>query len=112
MLSSGVTDTIVVAVSIFANKKVSIDNESGDHRKIILLNKLDLSQTRSLALIGISFTSSDCNSSFFKKRKGKCWKIVKKFPKFEEVFIQLGQEQELQVHASMVWKSLYVIYMV
>ena len=112
MLSFGDTDTIVVAVSIFANKKVLIDNGSGDHRKIILLNELDLSQTRSLALIGISFTSSDYISSFFKKRKEKCWKIVKRFPKFEEVFIQLGQEQELQVHASMVWKSLYVIYMV
>ena len=96
MLSFGDTDTIVVAVSIFANKKVLIDNGSGDHRKIILLNELDLSQTRSLALIGISFTSSDYISSFFKKRKEKCWKIVKRFPKFEEVFIQLGQEQELQ----------------
>ena len=46
---SGHTDIVVLAVSISENQEVSIDNGSGDHRKIILLNELDLSQTRSLA---------------------------------------------------------------
>ena len=57
---SGDIHIVVLAISIFTNQKVSTDNGSGDHRKIILLNELDLSQTRGLALIGLhSFTSND-----------------------------------------------------
>ena len=81
---SGDTDIVVLAVSISANQEVSTDNGSGDHRKIILLNELDLSQTRSLALINFhSFTGNDYISSFFKKGKEKYWKVVENFPKFE-----------------------------
>ena len=48
---SGDIDIVVLALSIFANQKVSIDNGLGDHRKIILLNELDLLQTRTLTRI-------------------------------------------------------------
>ena len=42
-----------------------------------------------------AFTGKDYVSSFFKKGKEMCWKLVKKYEKFERFFINLGMESPL-----------------
>ena len=50
-----------------------------------------MSDQRKSSLIGFhSFTGCDYNSSFFRRGKDKCWKVMTKFSKFEKVFAKLG----------------------
>ena len=39
-----------------------------------------------------AFAGNDYVSCFFKKRKEMCWKLVRKYEKFERCFINLGME--------------------
>lgn len=90
---SGDTDIIVLAVALLFefNKRVSIDNGTGKERKVIWLGNIDLSQERSSSLIGLhAFTGNDYASSFFKKGKDKCWKLLLNYRKFEDCFVNLG----------------------
>ena len=48
------------------------------------------------ALLGMhALTENDYVSSFFKKGKEMCWKLVRKYEKFERCFINLEMESSL-----------------
>ena len=48
------------------------------------------------ALLGMHvFTGNDYVSSFFKKRKEMCWKLFRKYEKFERCLINLEMESSL-----------------
>ena len=90
---SGDTDILVLAVSLLNNdkKNVFIDNGSGVSRTLHWLGSLEISEQRCRALIGLhAFTGNDYVSSFFRKGKDRCWKLVEKYDKFEECFLNLG----------------------
>ena len=48
------------------------------------------------ALLGLhAFTGNDYVSTFFRKGKEKCWKVMRRSRKFEDTFGKLGKEREL-----------------
>ena len=74
-------------------ERVFIDNGTGKSRKLIWLGGINLSHEKCKALLGMhAFTGNDYAPSFFKKGKEMCWKLVRKFEKFERCFINLGME--------------------
>ena len=88
----GDTDIIVLVVSLLNDYKdhVIINNGSGKARKSICLGGIELSQHRCRSLIGLhSSTGNDYISSFFKKGKDQCWKLLEKHQKFEDCFANL-----------------------
>ena len=92
---SGDADIIVLCVSLWYTYKerVFIDNGTGESRKLIWLGGVNLSHEKCKALLGMhAFTGNDYVSSFFKKGKEMCWKLVRKYEKFERCFINLGME--------------------
>ena len=97
---SGDTDILVLATSLLYEyrSKVNIDNGSGKNRKLIWFGGLDLEPKRCEALIGLhAFTGNDYISSFFRKGKDQCWKVMEKFQKFENCFAELGNSVELNM---------------
>ena len=97
---SGDTDILVLAVSLLHEfcDQVTIDNGAGKNRKLIWLGGLDLTPNRCSSLIGFhAFTGNDYISSFFKRGKDQCWKLMEKFQKFETCFKQLGLAIDLNM---------------
>ena len=77
-------------------ERVFIDNGTGKSRKLIWLGGINLSHEKCKSLLGMyAFTGNDDVSSFFKKGKEICWKLVRKYEKFERCFINLGIESSL-----------------
>ena len=94
---SGDTDIIVLCVALLTKDKVVIDNSSGKARKSIWLGGLELSESKCAAVLGLhAFSGNDYISSFFKKGKEKCWKLMEKYEKFETCFANFGSESMLQ----------------
>ena len=63
---------------------------------MLLLDNRDISHERSLSLIGLhSFTGNDYVSSFFKRGKDHCWKLLQKYHRFEDCFTKLGASETL-----------------
>ena len=55
-----------------------------------------MSESKLKALIGfLAFTGNNCISSFFRKGKPACWKILEKDAKFVDAFCSLGLSLEL-----------------
>ena len=95
---SGDTDILVVSAALLYNFKehVVIDNGSGQSRKCIDLRSLQFSETKYSAMLGLhAFTGNDYLSSFFRKGKGRCWKLMQKYEEFEVCFTKLGSEPNL-----------------
>ena len=95
---SGDADIIVLCVSLLYTykEKVFINNRTGKSWKLIWLGGINLSHEKCKALLEMyAFTGNDYASSFFKKGKEMCWKLVRKFEKFERCFINLGMESSL-----------------
>ena len=68
-----------------------IDYGTGKNRRGTWLGNIDMKATMKEALIGFhAFTGNDYVSSFFRKGKEACWKIVENNPKFCEAFQLLG----------------------
>ena len=77
-------------------ERVFTDNDTGKSRRLIWLGGINLSHENYKAIPGMhGFTGNDYVSSFFKKRKDMCWKLVKKYKKFERCSINLGMESSL-----------------
>ena len=77
-------------------ERVFIDNGPGKSRKLIWLGGINLSHEKCKSLLGMyAFTGNDDVSSFFKKGKEICWKLVRKYEKFERCLINLGIESSL-----------------
>ena len=96
---SGDTDILVLIISLlyeFKNRIV-IDNGVGNSRKLTWLGSIDFSSSRLNSLLGFhAFTGNDYVSSFFRKGKGICWKVLQKFSKFENTFSDIGNTIELK----------------
>ena len=95
---SGDTDIVVLPVALlyeFRNR-VLIDDGSGENRKVMRLSNIDIEIDLVDALIGFhAFTGNDYISSFFRKEKEKCWKLVEKTKKFQNGFSILGENREV-----------------
>ena len=73
-----------------------IDSGSGKNRKGFLLNEINLNDDIKNCLIGFhAFTGNDYISSFYRKGKAVCWKVLENNPKFLKVFQDLGTSWEL-----------------
>ena len=90
---SGDVDVTVLMLSKLVNyqDRVFLDYGRGNHRKGLWLCDIELSDSEKECLIGFhAFTGNDYISSFLRKGKRTCWKIIEKNPKFIEVFASLG----------------------
>ena len=95
---SGDTDILVLAAALLYNFKehLVIDNGSGESRKCIDLRSLQFSECKYCAMLGLhAFTGNDYLSSFFRKGKERCWKLMHKYEEFEVCFTKLGSEPNL-----------------
>ena len=95
---SGNTDIPVLSATVLYSFKeyVVTDNGSGQSRKCIDLRSLQFSETKYCAMLGLhAFTGNDYLSSFFRKGKERCWKLMQKYEEFEVCFTKLGSEPNL-----------------
>ena len=86
---SGDTDILVLSAALLYNFKehVAIDNGSAQSRKCIDLRSLQFSEYKYSAMLGLhAFTGNDYLSSFFRKGKERCWKLMQKYEQFEVCF--------------------------
>ena len=64
--------------------------------KGLWLSDIDLSDEIKRCVLGFhAFTGNDYISSFFRKGKAICWKIVEKYPRFVSTFTSLGLSWDL-----------------
>ena len=81
---SGDTDIVALTIALlyeFRNR-VLTDDGSGDNRMVMWLSNIDIGKDLVDALKGFhAFTGNDYISSFFRKGKGNCWKLVEKTKK-------------------------------
>jgi hypothetical protein len=87
------TAIIVLMESLIreCTERVFVDTGCGKNRHVVRLCDVDMSNEMKCALIGFhSFTGCDYNSSFFRKGKGTCWKMMVKFSTFQDAFATLG----------------------
>ena len=101
---SGDTDIFVIALGTIAQRsRVKFDYGNGSNRKEIWLDQINLRADRRQALIGFhSFTGNDYVSTFFRKGKGECCKMMIKNDLFIEVITQLGNDMELSQQIKLV----------
>ena len=92
------TDIFILTLALLHDHRgnVFIDSGSGTNRKVIDISNVELENTMRKALIGLhAFTGNDFVSSFFRKGKEKCWKLIEKYHKFQVAFQELGERWEL-----------------
>ena len=92
---SGDTDIRVLSAAFLYNFKehVVTDSGSGQSRKCIDLRSLQISECKLLGLHAL--TGNEYLSSFFRKGKEGCWKLMQKYEEFEVCFTKLGSEPNL-----------------
>ena len=93
-LSKDSTNTIVVRspsgdVDIDILFVFMFEENSGKNRKILSVGSFDISRELKTALIGFR-DFNDYMSSFFKKSKKHCWRLLEKNNRFVQVFQSLG----------------------
>ena len=85
------TDIFVIAVDLLASPRVYLDFGIGKHRKGLWLEKIQISDELKKCLVGFhAFTGNDYVSSFFRKGKSTCYKVMKENNEFREAFASLG----------------------
>ena len=95
---SGDTDITVLAVSLLHEyqEKVFLDYGSGKNRKGFWLSNIEMSISERKALLSFhALTGNDYISSFFRKGKSVCWKVMKQSVRFETAFTLLGTSWDL-----------------
>ena len=95
---SGDIDIIVIMIGLLLEEQTRcfLDTGSGNNRKGLWLSDVDMSKDLKQALIGFhSFTGNDYTSSFFRKVKVACWKVVETNHRFLHAFKELGSALEL-----------------
>ena len=71
--------------------RVFIDTGRSTNRELIRVSDVELGHDIKLALIRFhASTWCDYNSSFFRKGKEKCWKLILNLTRFQGVFLMLG----------------------
>ena len=96
--ASGDADVLVILLSkmIGHQDKIYLDYGTGLTRKGLWLSNVVKSESKLKAVIGFhAFTGNDYISSFFRKGKPTCWKILEKDAKFVDAFCSLGLSLEL-----------------
>ena len=91
----GNTDIVVLAVGLFQefNDWLFIVNGSGSNKEHNKLSDFQIAIESTSSLLGLHpFTVNDYVSSFLKKGKEKCWKLMRKSWNFEFTFEKLGKE--------------------
>ena len=90
-LRSPYTVVLTVALLYEFRNRVLIDDGSGENRKVRRLSNIDIEIYLVGALIGFHvFTGNDYISSFLRKGKEKCWKLVEKIKKISECIFNSG----------------------
>ena len=90
---SGDIDIAVIALSHFIEDadRVILDTNTGKYRKTLGLDQIDMTKEQKSSLIGFhAFTGNDYNSSFFRKGKQVCWKVLESKPKYVDTVCNLG----------------------
>ena len=69
---------MIIAISLIdTSKRVLVDYGNGKNRKGVWLNSIDFDDNIRAALIGFrAFTGNDYVSSFFKRGKQSCFKVM------------------------------------
>lgn len=96
---SGDTDILVILLNklLEYQDRVYLDYGNGKHRKGLWLADIDLPDEIKKCMLGFhAFTGNDYISSFFRKGKTACWKIVEKYSRFVGIFTSLGLSWELE----------------
>ena len=96
---SGDIDIVVIMIGIFIDQPdhFFIDSGRGKYRKGFRLNEINLNDEIKMSLIGFhAFTGNDYVSSFYRKGKAACLRVLEKNPKFLKAFQDLGSSWELE----------------
>ncbi|KAG1673323.1 Multidrug resistance-associated protein 4 [Nymphon striatum] len=89
-------DILVILLVKSECQQIYLDSGTGLHRKGMRLSDIQMSTERKRCLIGFhAFTGNDYNSSFFRKGKAACWKVLEKDEKFVSTFTALGSDWNL-----------------
>ena len=95
---SGDTDIVVIMICklLDSSTRCFLDNSTGNNRKGLWLSNVNMNEDAKLSLIGFhAFTGNDYVSSFFRKGKAVCWKVVEKNPRFLQAFKAVGLAWDL-----------------
>ena len=107
-------DILVILLGKSECQQIYLDSGTGLHRKGIKLSDIEMSTERKRCLIGFhAFTGNDYISSFFRKAKAACWKVLEKNEKFVSTFTALGLDwnleesmiEDLEEFVSSLWSS-------
>ena len=93
---SGDTDILIMAISLFATEKTMllIDSGTGTNQKIFHLKDISIDEDERKALIGFhAFTGCDYSSSFFRKGKPTCWKLMLTKARFIKAMQAIGENE-------------------
>ena len=95
--SSGDIDIpVILLANEMPNLLVYVDNGAGKNRKVIDLSSCSLSKDQKKALLGMhAFTGNDYVSSFLRKGKQVCWKLIKDSAEFLQIFGELGSQDSV-----------------
>ena len=90
-------DILVILLNIVEEQsQVYLDFGVGLNRKGLFLSDIEMEDGLKKCLIGFhAFTGNDYVSSFFRKGKSECWKVVQKNNRFVNTFSLLWQVWEL-----------------
>ena len=90
-------DILVILLGKSECQQIYIDSGTGLHRKGIKVSDIEMSTERKRCLSGFhAFTGNDYISSFFRKAKAACWKVLEKNEKFVSTFTALGSDWNLE----------------
>ena len=92
--------TLIFLLILLANEQIDgrifIDNGAGKSKKLLDISSCDLSNQQKQALLGVhAFTGNDYLSSFLRKGKKICWKLVQDNQQFLTVFSNLGTSTQV-----------------
>ena len=83
---------ILLSNEIPADKSIILDSGRDKFRKVKSLDD-SLSDMQKNALIGLhAVTGCDQNSSFLRKGKLSCWKVLEENPDLLDAFVELGSQ--------------------
>ena len=81
----------MIAMFIDHPEHFYIDTGSGKYRKGFQLNEINLNTEVKLSLIGfLAFTRNDYVSSFYRKGKSMCWRVLENNKKKSKSFSRFG----------------------
>ena len=111
---SGDMDIIILFVSRFDedSEMIHIYFGTGKNRKILSVGSINMSRELRKALIEFhDFIGNEYVSSFFKKSKKYCWRLLERNSRFLHVFEALVTDWQLSDSTLLVWRKLFATCM-